>query len=53
MSFKIQISKDEIRKKSKKMNAEELQEHLKAVKQGSGIKKSKKVYSRKNQKRDY
>lgn len=43
----MKISGYDIAKKSKKMSPQELQEHLKNVKQGVGVRKSKKVYSRK------
>lgn len=45
--MKIKISSEDIRKKSKKMNQEELQQHLKNSKQGIGVENSKKQYKRK------
>lgn len=41
------ISGYDIVSKSKKMNAQELQEHMKNVRQGVGVHKNKKAYSRK------
>lgn len=45
--MKIKIKSDEIRRTAKKMSQDELQEHLKNIRQGVGIHKSKKAYSRK------
>ena len=43
----MKITADEIRKKGKKMSQEELQQHLKNIKQGVGVRPSKKKYNRK------
>lgn len=45
--MKIKIKSSDIRQTSKKMSREELQEHLKNTRQGVGVHKSKKAYSRK------
>lgn len=43
----MKITAEEIRKKGKKMNGEELQQHLKNVRCGVGVQPSKKRYNRK------
>lgn len=45
--MKIYIAAEQMRKRAKKMSYDELQEHLKNSRQGVGIQKSKKQYSRK------
>lgn len=44
----MKISKETIQQGRKKMSATELQEHLKNVKQGVGIRRNKKKYTRKS-----
>ena len=43
----MRITKEEVYQKSKKMSREELQEHLKNIRQGVGVTPSKKKYTRK------
>lgn len=43
----MKITAEQIRKKGKKMSAEELQQHLKNIKAGVGVRPSKKKYTRK------
>ena len=49
----MKITKETIRKYSKKMSPEELQQHLKNLKCASNIYKSKKTYSRKEKHKKY
>ena len=43
----MKITAEQIRKQGKKMNPEELQQHMKNVSAGVGVHKNKKKYSRK------
>lgn len=43
----MKITAEQIRKKGKKMSSEELQQHLKNIKAGVGVRPSKKKYNRK------